>query len=106
MRNLGHEVVTAAEIGHHQESDAFLLSLAQQQGRVFVTRDSDFGSLVFVQSLGAGVIYLRMLPINQNEVHAELKRVLELYGDDALKNAFIIIEPNRHRFRQVLKDHE
>lgn len=69
------------------------------QGRIFVTRDRDFGGLVFVRQLPIGVVYLRMLPTTQIAVHAELERVLSLYSEQQLKSAFVVIEPARHRIR-------
>jgi predicted nuclease of predicted toxin-antitoxin system len=66
-----------------------------------VTRDRDFGSLVFLQGLGAGVIYLRMLPSTQHAVHKELQRVLETYTEADLQSAFVVVEPGRHRFRRI-----
>ena len=62
LSGLGHDVVPVAQIGLAQADDTDLLKKAQEQDRVFVTRDRDFGGLVFVGSLGAGVIYLRLLP--------------------------------------------
>ena len=50
LRGLGHDVDTAAEKGMSRSEDADLLRVAQAGGRVLVTRDSDYGSLVFVQS--------------------------------------------------------
>ena len=85
LRELGHEVATAAECGMSQAADAELLRAAQAEGQVFVTRDRDFGGLVFVQALGTGVLYLRALPSNLQAVHAELGRVLGLYGDEELR---------------------
>ena len=77
--NLNHDVVTAAEIGVSQESDMDLLGRAHDENRLFVTRDRDFGGLVFLESLGAGIVYLRILPSTQNAVHQELERVLKSY---------------------------
>jgi predicted nuclease of predicted toxin-antitoxin system len=62
LSGLGHDVVTAAQLGLAQAEDADLLLVAQKDGRLFVTRDRDFGGLVFVQGSGPGVIYLRILP--------------------------------------------
>src|SRR5271157_2443863 len=90
---LGHDVVTAAQLGLAQAEDAELLRVAQEQGRLFVTRDRDFGGLVFVQGSRVGVIYLRILPSTQNAVHAELKRVLTLYNEQELHSSFMVIEP-------------
>jgi predicted nuclease of predicted toxin-antitoxin system len=101
LSGLGHDVVPVAQIGLAQASDADLLREAQKQNRIFVTRDRDFGGLVFIEGLGAGVIYLRLLPSNQNTVYQELERVLALYSEGELKGAFIVVEPGRHRFRKV-----
>ena len=53
----GHDVVLASEIGMSAASDEELLKKAQEQERIFITRDRDFGHLVFVKSFGAGVLY-------------------------------------------------
>ncbi|MEM7538651.1 MAG: DUF5615 family PIN-like protein [Chloroflexota bacterium] len=98
---LGHDVVRVSEIGLATAEDNHLLQLAQEKQQIFVTRDRDFGNLVFVQKLGAGVLYLRMLPSNQDRIHDELKRVLELYTEGQLQQAFIVIEVGRHRYRQI-----
>ncbi len=100
LRGLGHDVVPVAQIGCSQANDSDLLGIAQAQDRIFVTRDRDFGGLVFVKGLGAGVIYLRILPSTQNVVHEELGRVLESYSEDELMRAFVVVEPGRHRFRK------
>jgi predicted nuclease of predicted toxin-antitoxin system len=48
LLNIGHDVITAAQIGLSQANDETLLLEAQERGRIFVTRDKDFGHLVFV----------------------------------------------------------
>jgi predicted nuclease of predicted toxin-antitoxin system len=101
LNGLGHDVVTAAQLGLARAQDAELLRVAQQQGRIFVTRDRDFGGLVFVQGGGAGVIYLRISPSTVNAVHAELERVLTLYPEQELQGSFLVIEPGRHRIRRL-----
>jgi predicted nuclease of predicted toxin-antitoxin system len=76
LSGLGHDVATVASIGMAKAPDVDLLAMAQRLDRIFVTRDRDFGGLAFVRQLGAGVIYLRMLPSTINVVHQELERVL------------------------------
>ncbi len=80
LNGLGHEAVPVAKIGLSQTEDSDLLKTAREQDRILISRDRDFGGLVFVQDLGAGVIYLRMLPSTQNVVHQELERVLRHQG--------------------------
>jgi predicted nuclease of predicted toxin-antitoxin system len=59
---LRHDVIPAAQAGLARAEDVDLLRTAHEKGRIFVTRDRDFGSLVFVERQGPGVIYLRVLP--------------------------------------------
>jgi predicted nuclease of predicted toxin-antitoxin system len=101
LSGLGHDVFRAAQLGLAQAVDSELLRVAHEQGRIFVTRDRDFGVLVFVQGSGPGVIYVRILPSTQNAVHAELERVLTLYSEQELQASFVVIEPGRHRIRRL-----
>jgi predicted nuclease of predicted toxin-antitoxin system len=103
LGGLGHDAMPVAKLGLSQASDSDLLRTARDQSRVFVTRDRDFGGLVFVQELGTGVIYLRMLPSTQNAVHQELGRVLSEHSEVELMHAFVVVEPGRHRFRKLAK---
>jgi predicted nuclease of predicted toxin-antitoxin system len=98
---IGYDVVTASELGLSRAQDSDLLKLAVEQGRIFVTRDRDYGNLVFVYGVGKGVIYLRVLPSDMDDVHAELKRVLEIYSEDELAKSFVVVEKGRHRIRRV-----
>src|SRR5262245_21208309 len=54
--------MTLSLLDNSGAEDTELLRVAHEQGRVFVTRDRDFGGLVFVQGSGPGVVYLRILP--------------------------------------------
>jgi predicted nuclease of predicted toxin-antitoxin system len=101
LGDLGHDVVRAAQFGLARAEDAEMLRVARAQGRILVTRDRDFGAIVFVQGMGPGVIYLRILPSTQDAVHGELARVLTLYGEQELQTAFVVVEPDRHRIRRV-----
>ncbi len=101
LASLGHDVVQVGHVGLSRATDQELLAVAQKQERIFITRDRDFGALVFVKALGSGVLYLRMLPSTQDVVHAELERVLRSYSEDDLRRAFVVIEAGAHRFRRL-----
>ena len=101
LRGLGHNVTTAAEVGLSRAADTVLLGRASQEGRIFVTRDKDFGGLVFVEHLGKGVILLRTSPSTLHGTHEELGRVLETYSETELATAFVVVEPGQHRFRKL-----
>jgi predicted nuclease of predicted toxin-antitoxin system len=97
----GHDVVLAAQLGLSQASDEEILRTSQKDNRILVTRDRDYGNLVFVRAIGTGVIYLRILPTTINVVHDELVRVLKSYSEVELSGAFIVVEPDGHRFRKL-----
>ena len=101
LRALEHDVVTAAEIGCSQAADVALLRIAQDQERLLVTRDRDFGALIFVEDAGKGVIYLRILPATVHACHSELEEVLRSYSEEELRSAFVVVEPGRHRLRRL-----
>jgi predicted nuclease of predicted toxin-antitoxin system len=96
----GHDVILVAQLGLSQASDEEILRTAQKENRILITRDRDYGNLVFVRALGTGVIYLRILPTTVNVVHRELEQILSDYSELKLSGAFIVVEPNGHRFRK------
>ena len=100
-RELSHDVTSASELGLSRASDRELLLLAREENRIFVTRDRDFGNLVFVEGIYSGVIYLRVSPTNLAAGHAELRSVLNSYAEEELMRAFVVVEPGRHRFRRA-----
>lgn len=101
LRDLHHDVVTAAELGLSRATDSDLLARASQERRLLLSRDKDFGGLVFVERLGKGVIYLRITPSTLEATHEELRRVLQIHTEPELVEAFVVVEPGRHRFRRL-----
>ena len=101
LRESGHDVVPAAGIGLSRASDEEILRAAQEQERVLVTRDRDFGNLVFVRALGAGVLNLRIRPSTLSVVHAHLETVLTTYTEEELARAFVVVDAGGHRIRRL-----
>lgn len=101
LRDAGHDVVTANDIGRSRATDLELLTIAQDEARILVTRDRDFGGLVHVRGLGAGVIYLHISPATIRSGHRELELILNSYSEDDLRHAFVVVGPGRHRFRKL-----
>jgi predicted nuclease of predicted toxin-antitoxin system len=97
----GHDVVPASAVGMSRAEDEVLLKFAADQNRILLTRDRDFGVLVFLKSAGSGVVYLRVLPSTLDSVHAELQRVLSLYAELELGRSFVVVEPDGHRIRRL-----
>jgi predicted nuclease of predicted toxin-antitoxin system len=102
LKEWGHDVVRAKELGMQQASDQDLLRKAREMDRLLITRDKDFGSLVFLEEkLLTGVILLRMVPVTVEEVHRELRRLFHEHSEEELKHLFCVVEPNRHRIRRL-----
>lgn len=105
LKENGHNVVTAKDLGMQRSSDEELLIKAKAMNRLFLTRDKDFGALVFLKTKpSTGVILLRLSPTSLEEVHKELKRVFEEHKEEELKEFFCVVEPDKHRLRQLPKE--
>jgi len=97
----GFDVLTASQANASRISDTDLLELAHHEERILITRDRDFGNLVFVERNKAGIIYLRIAPSNYEAVHEELRIVLTTHSEEELRQAFVVVEPGRHRLRRL-----
>jgi predicted nuclease of predicted toxin-antitoxin system len=103
LREWGNDDVTAKEINLNQAKDEELLLKAKELGRIFITRDKDFGALVFLGNINTGVILLRMIPSTIEETHNELKYLLNEHTEEELNQYFSVVEPNRYRIRKLSK---
>jgi len=101
LKAAGHDVVTVSEIGLAQAADEEILDRAHASDRILVTRDRDFGALVFLGQRRAGVVYLRLTPSTLRSAHEELARTLRQHPETELQRALATIEPGRHRFRRL-----
>ena len=82
LRNLGHDVTVVAVDYPASLPDEQVLAIAQEEQRVLVTEDRDFGELVFRHhSLHPGVIYLRLPPMEPEAKTARLNDVLTHYAE-------------------------
>lgn len=102
LKDWGHDVLTVKEIRIHRATDEDLLRKAIESSRILVTRDKDFGMLIFLdEKLSTGVIFLRITPGSVESVHRELNRLLNDHTEKELLNVFCVVEPHRHRIRHL-----
>ena len=102
LRKEGHDIVTARELGMQRVADDVLLREAKGTERLFLTRDKDFGGLVFLyKEVSAGVIFLRITPATVEEVHQELGRLLQEHDEEELRDLFCVVQPHRYRIRRI-----
>lgn len=100
LRGKGHDVVWAAE-ELVSLSDDQLLHIAHSASRMLLTRDLDFGALVYREkSITSGIILLRLQAPNQWERLVLLQRwwsEIESHAD----GHFIVITQDRVRIRPL-----
>ncbi|MCW6039039.1 DUF5615 family PIN-like protein [Spirulina subsalsa FACHB-351] len=101
LLELNHDILQVEEIGMAQASDEEILKAAKGQNRILVTRDRDYGNLVFVQAIHVGVIYLRLSLAHLSRVHSILSHVLEIYSQERLSKSFVVIESTGYRLRDL-----
>jgi predicted nuclease of predicted toxin-antitoxin system len=101
LQAAGHEVTTAAEAGLSRARDAELLRQAHETGSLLVTRDRDYGRLVFLEESLEGVVYLRILPATLRAVHRQLEILLSRHVEAELRSAFVVVEADRYRIRRL-----
>lgn len=99
LRELGHDLVTAKELGLQRAADAPLLAKAVELSRIFLTRDLDFANLRdYPPASTAGIIILRIRPATADRVHAVLNEFLTL-GVSPI-GALVIVDRNKYRVRR------
>lgn len=102
LKKEGHDVLTASDLGMSIVSDEKLLAKAAELNRIFVTRDKDFGALVFLKNkISCGVILLRTTPENIKKTHAVSEILFTEYEEKELQNLFCVVEPNQYRIRHL-----
>lgn len=100
----GHDIATAKSLALDTATDEEILQAARRTRRVLITRDKDFGELLFLKkSETCGVILLRGDFKDIEKVHDELLRVLREQKEDILKHALTVVESKRYRIRHLSK---
>jgi predicted nuclease of predicted toxin-antitoxin system len=96
LRDKGHDVVWIREVARGI-GDAKVLSQAQEEKRIVITFDKDFGELAFHSKLPAtvGVILFRITPLSSQ--HIALVAVQALASRSDWEGHFSVIEDDRIR---------
>jgi predicted nuclease of predicted toxin-antitoxin system len=79
-------------------NDADLLAMANNEKRILITNDKDFGELVFLRKQNTfGIILIRVKEQNTTEKVALLEKLI-LNHKKKIPNHFILISKNRFKF--------
>ncbi len=98
----GVDIVRVSSLLPVNASDETILRLAREQGRVVITQDMDFSSLL---ALGGhdqpSLVTLRLLNTDPHLVTERLRRVLPQVGADLYRGCAVTIEDHAVRVRQL-----
>ena len=84
-------------------TDEEVLAIAKNEDRILITRDKDFGELVFLLGkLHAGIILNRLAGLKTEKKVELLLEVLDTYADE-LYGSFTVIQPSNVRIRKMRK---
>ncbi|OGY26127.1 MAG: hypothetical protein A2Z24_01910 [Candidatus Woykebacteria bacterium RBG_16_44_10] len=99
LRGLGFDTKTVVE-EKPSLADKDILTLANQEDRILITNDKDFGQLIFEEGLShKGIILFRL---GDESSQAKIKRFKELLSThkDQLANHFIVVTETKVRVNE------
>lgn len=103
LREAGFDVLAVSEVTIRSE-DQQLINQADDEGRILLTEDKDFGWLVYVShEISAGVVLIRF-PGNARSFLSSA--ILDLINDHSqeLTNSFVVVQPGFIRIRRGFRD--
>ena len=100
LRFTGHDVYYIAESAPGS-TDEKVLHSANKDDRILITRDTDFGDLVFRDRMvHSGIILNRLHSLTSEEKAQIVVGVIRRFGEDLL-GAFTVIQPDKVRIRRL-----
>jgi predicted nuclease of predicted toxin-antitoxin system len=99
LRAAGHDVQVVA-IEMRGADDDVVAEASVSHNRILITKDRDFGRLVFAKGIATtGVIYVRWPVVLRASLPSRLVALVEEMGD-RLAGAFVVLRPARVRVRR------
>lgn len=102
LRNFGIEAIHTGDRSLAAASDAEILEISRQEGRIVVTLDADFHALLVLSAAsGPSVIRIRIEGLGAERLANLLVNVLKSCEDDLLKGAMISVTKHGIRVRRL-----
>jgi predicted nuclease of predicted toxin-antitoxin system len=102
LRNAGFDAVHTGEIGLARAEDAVILDEARSSGRVVVTLDADFHTLMALSgATSPSVIRIRIESLRAEDVARLVQEVLSLCTDQLEAGALVSVQQGRLRLRRL-----
>jgi predicted nuclease of predicted toxin-antitoxin system len=102
LREAGIDAVHVAEIEYSTASDIAILQKGRDEGRIIVTLDADFATLLALSRATApSVIRIRLQGLYSEKAATLIKAVLSRCDEDLEKGAVVTVQPERIRIRSL-----
>jgi predicted nuclease of predicted toxin-antitoxin system len=102
FRSFGFDVEDVRDIGLCSARDKEIIEYALSNGRIIVTRDTDFGAILRYPD-HPGSIILRLPSIYMTvEINRRLEEFLGSVTEDEITNAIVVVELARYRRRSLV----
>lgn len=99
LRQIGHDVIRANEVGLAEADDADIMSSAIASNRLLITLDEDFGDWsILPLDRHPGVVRIKAAPATGERILGLIKKFLEQYGDRNFADHLIIVRDEKIRW--------
>ena len=99
LRDEGHDVMRASEIGQARADDYEILQKAISENRILITLDEHFGDWVILPlSKHPGVIRLKVNPATSKNAINLILPFLRLYSSEHFTNRLVILSSKRAKW--------
>ena len=99
LRDEGHDVMRASEVGQARADDYEILQKAISENRILITLDEHFGDWVVLPlSKHPGVIRLNVNPATSKNAINLILPFLRLHSSVQFKNYLVILSPKRSKW--------
>ncbi|MCD4729620.1 MAG: DUF5615 family PIN-like protein [Bacteroidales bacterium] len=97
LKEAGHNVIWTGD-WDQDPGDMEILSHANEEGRILITLDKDFGELAIVYGYPHYGI-LRLVNLSTVQQASVCKKILDKYGEELYSGSIITVDANRVRIR-------
>lgn len=101
LENEGFDAVDVRDIGMGRATDDEIIAFAQREGRIVLTRDTDFGSVLRHPDHPGAVILRLPHTFTAPRIDEQLAAFLDQVSVEDLANAIIVVELGRSRRRPI-----
>lgn len=102
LTHLGFQARHVKDVGLLAAKDEVIFNFARQSGEIIITHDLDYSGIHAISGADKpSVILLRIEPVSTEIIFGLLKNNLELIKGDLEKGAFVVIENDQMRVRDL-----